>query len=242
MSVSAETLYYQLGSLIADVPELGDPTAADADAWIERACELVELAGGLADKIQLKVASENLDGVLRARNAQTIRAIVQRALANAERNVPPPLQGAFVVANTAFDAFTAVRRVLMSAEAEVLLVDPRADAKALTDVAVLAPDRVVVRLLVDAARSQKSLATASRRWRRQFGPARPLFVRLAAPGAVRDTLILVDGIRAWALDQPLGQIARFNGATLVRMPAQATSPLIARYAAKWDAADALELS
>jgi hypothetical protein len=237
MSVSAAALYYQLGSLIAQTPELSDPADTQADAWIERARELVELAGGLADKIQLRVATENLDGMLRARNAQTIRAIVQRALVNAERNVPPPMQGAFIVANNAFDAFAAVRKVLANAEAEVLLVDPNADGKALTDVAVLAPDQVAVRLLADRARRKKTLTNASRRWRQQFGSLRPLFVHLADPDVVRDTLILVDGAKAWASSQPFGQIARFNGTTLVRIPGEAARTLIADYAAKWDAAE-----
>jgi len=239
MSLSPEGLYYQLGNLLAEIPELAGPPTPETNQWIERAFELVELAGGLADKIQLRVATENLDGMLRARNAQTIRAIVQRALAKAELNAPPESQGAFIVANTAFDAFAAVRKVLATAEAEVLLVDRNADAKALTDFAVLAPDRVVVRVLADRATRKISLQSATQRWVRQFGGARPLFVRLAATGTVRDTLILVDGAKAWALGQSFGQLAKVDYTTLVRIPAEAASSLIAAYAAKWDAADPL---
>jgi len=239
MSLTPEALYYQLGSLVAETPELAGPPTTETSRWIERAVELVEMAGGLADTIQLRVATENLDGILRARNAQTIRAIVQRALAKAELEVPPETQGAFVVANTAFDAFSAVRRVLGSAQAEVLLVDPDADAKALTDFAVLAPDRVVVRLLADGAIHRKSLESATRRWMQQFGDDRPLFVRLAAAGTVRDTLILVDGATAWALGQPLSRLARLTYTTLVRIPAETTAALIAAYAARWEAASPL---
>ena len=143
------------------------------------------------------------------------------------------------MANTAFDAFAAVRKVLATAEAEVLLVDPNADAKALTDFAVLAPDRVVVRVLADRATRKISLQSATQRWMRQFGGARPLFVRLAATGTVRDTLILVDGAKAWALGQSFGRLAKVDYTTLVRIPAEAASSLIAAYAAKWDAADPL---
>jgi len=239
MSLTPEALYYQLGSLVAETPELAGPPTTETSRWIARAVELVEMAGGLADTIQLRVATENLDGILRARNAQTIRAIVQRALAKAELEVPPETQGAFVVANTAFDAFSAVRRVLGSAQAEVLLVDPDADAKALTDFAVLAPDRVVVRLLADGAIHRKSLESATRRWMQQFGDDRPLFVRLAAAGTVRDTLILVDGATAWALGQPLSRLARLTYTTLVRIPAETTAALIAAYAARWEAASPL---
>src|SRR5438874_208346 len=116
MSLSAEALYYQLGNLVAETPELGGPTTIETDRWIERAFELVELPGGLADTIQLRVATENLDGMLRARNAETIRTIVQRALVKAELKAPPRAQGAFIVANSAYDAFAAVCRVLAGAQ------------------------------------------------------------------------------------------------------------------------------
>ncbi len=96
---------------------------------------------------RLRVATDNLDGPLRARNAQTIIAIVQRTLAKAELEAPPQSQGSFIVASNSFDAFAAVRKVLGTARADVLLVDANADAKVLTDFAVLAPGDVVVRLL-----------------------------------------------------------------------------------------------
>jgi hypothetical protein len=236
MSLSAEALYYQLGSLVAETPELTGPNTTETDRWIERATELVELTGGLADTIQLRVARNNLDGMLRERNAQTIRAIVQRALVRAELNAPPQAKGAFIVANSGSDAFAAVHRVLATAQAEVFLVEPDADAKALTDVALLAPDGVVVRLLADADRHKHSLAPAAGRWARKFVGARPLFVRLAPAGTVPDTLILVDGVQAWALGQSLSRLIKLDHATLVRIPADAASPLIATYAAKWEAA------
>jgi hypothetical protein len=187
----------------------------------------------------MRVATENLDGILRDRNAQTIWAIARRTLAKAEREAPPQSQGSFIVANSAFDAFVAVRKVLITAQAEVLLVDPDADAKALTDCAVHAPDNVVVRLLADEANLKASLERATRRWMQQFGAARPLFVRLAAAGTIPDTLVLVDGVTAWALGRPFGKLARLDHTTLARMPADAASSLIAAYAARWDAARAL---
>ena len=71
MSLTPEALYYRLGSLVAEAPDLAtDVVSPETDRWIERAAELVEMAGGLADKIQLRVATENLNGVLRARNAR----------------------------------------------------------------------------------------------------------------------------------------------------------------------------
>jgi hypothetical protein len=41
MSLSPEALYYQLGNLVAEIPELAGPTTIETDRWIERAFELV---------------------------------------------------------------------------------------------------------------------------------------------------------------------------------------------------------
>jgi hypothetical protein len=64
-------------------------------------------------------------------------------------------------------------------------------------------------------------------------------VRLAPAGTVADTLILVAGATAWGLGQPFGKLARLDHTTLVRMPADAASSLIAAYAARWEAAGPL---
>jgi hypothetical protein len=240
MSPTAEQIYFQLGSLIAEMPELRTgPITPETERWIERSIALVELAGGLADKLQLRVATENLHGALRDRNVETIVAIVRRVLAKAEQDAPPESQGTFIVADSAFDAFAAVRRILGAAQTGVLLVDPQADAKALTDFALFAPDHVVVRLLADHADHKMSLEAAARDWVRRFGRARPLSVRLAAAGALRDTLILIDDATAWALGQPFNRFARRAHPSLVRIPPAAAAPMITAYAARWEAAGPL---
>ena len=58
------------------------------------------------------MAVKNLTGELRARHAETIVAIVLGALAKAELDAPPGLQGTFIVADNTFEAVAAVRRVL----------------------------------------------------------------------------------------------------------------------------------
>jgi hypothetical protein len=237
MPPTPEQLYVQLGGLIAEMPELSaGPITPEAQLWIERAIALVDIVGGLADKLQLRVATENLHGALRDRNAETIIAIVRRVLAKAEHDAPPEWQGAFIIASSAFDAFATIRKILGSARNGVLLVDPQADAKALTDFALFAPDNVTVRLLADHADYKASLESAARDWMRRFGPARPLSVRLAAAGALRDTLILVDDATAWALGQPFNRFARSTHPSLVRIPPSAAAPMIATYAARWDTA------
>src|SRR6266700_3794122 len=113
MSISPEEAYFQLGRLLAELPDLaaGEITPA-IKAWLKRADELAQDAGGLADLIQLRVEVQNIDGPLRARHARSIAAIVQRALEHTEQAVSDDARGAFMTATNAFDVFAAVRRVL----------------------------------------------------------------------------------------------------------------------------------
>jgi hypothetical protein len=237
MALTSDALYLQLGQLMAEMPDFaGEPITPQSEQWIERAGALLESSGSLADMLQLRVAAENLEGPLRARNAETIAEIVHRALAKAEQDAPAEAQGMFIVAKDAFDALVEVGKILRTAASDVLLVDPQADAKALTDVALLAREKVVVRLLADEDAYQPSLGSAAQRWTRQFGSTRPLLVRLAAAGVLRDTLILIDGAAAWALRQPFGKVARSAYTSLVRIPPQAAAALIGAHAARWNAA------
>jgi hypothetical protein len=238
MALTPVALYFELGHLAAEIPDLAaGPITPELEQWLGRASTLVESSGSLADTIQLRTAIGNLNGMLRARNAETIAEIIQRALAKAELKAPPKAQGMFIVATNAFDSFAAVRKVLRTARSDVLLVAPDADAKVLTDFAVLAPDDVIVRLLADEAEHKKSLELAARHWLRRFGRSRPLFVRVAAAGTLADTLMLVDGVVAWALRRSFNKVAKSPYASLVRIPAQEAAAMIAAYAARWRAAE-----
>jgi len=242
MSLTPEELYFELGRLVAEIPELATgPITPEMNDWVARAVALVEMSGSLADKIQLSVAAENLDGVLRARKAQTIAAIVHRAVVKAELDVPPALQGAFITARNAFDFFAAVRKLLAMAKADVLLVDPDADATVLTDYAALAPDNVAVRLLTGEAGHTATLEAAARNWVQRFGDARPLIVRLAAAETLHDRLIVIDSVTAWELSQSFSTLGKRKSMILVRMSVQATDAKLAALAATWDAAKPLAL-
>jgi hypothetical protein len=241
MSRTPEEVYLQLGTLMAELPDLAaEPTTPEAKAWLRRAAELVQSTAGLADSIQFKLAIENLDGLLRARHARTIATIVQRALTKAELEVPSESRGAFVTASNAFDVFAAVRRVLNTAEADVLLVDPHADATVLTDYAVLAPDNVSVRLLTGWLEHKANLNSAAQNWQHRFGDVRPLSIRLAAAERLPDRLILVDSVTAWALGASFADLAKDKRTTLMRIPSEAAEARVADYAAIWEAAEPLQ--
>jgi hypothetical protein len=79
MLLTPETLYFQLGRLIAEMPELASgPITSEVQRWLASADTLVKSSGSLTEALQLTVACENLDGPLRARNAETITNILHR--------------------------------------------------------------------------------------------------------------------------------------------------------------------
>lgn len=240
MDLSPEVLYLQLGQLVAEMPDLaGGPIDQNLNRWLGRASVLVEAAGERTDAINLKVAANNLNGFIRPMNAQTITAIVYRALAVAEMKAPAGAKGAFVAAGSAFDAFTAVGKVLARAQGDLLIIDPYADEKVLTNFAVQAQEAVRVRLLADQKDHKASLKPAVENWVKQFGAARPLEVHLAPPKTLHDRLILVDGKEAWSLTQSLNAFAARSPATIVRVDPEICNMKIAAYEPMWAAAQPL---
>jgi hypothetical protein len=234
-----EALYLQLGSLVAEMPDLAHgPITPEMNRWLGRAALLVQLARcDTGSVVALRVASQNLNGSLRQGNAQTIAVIVNQALAKAELLAPAASQGSFIAAGNTFDAFAMVGKALSEAKADVLMVDPYADATALTDYAMLAPETVSVRLLARADR-KSLLKPAADRWVQQFKD-RPLTVRLAPAKTLHDRLILVDGKTAWVLGQSFNKLAERAHTSLVRMPPEAASEKIEAYEAMWASAEPL---
>lgn len=239
MSITPEELYARLGSLVAEMPDLANgPITPEIHQWLGRAAALVESTGDLANLIQLRVKAQSLNGVLRANNAQAIAAIVHEALAKAELNAPAAVRGTFIAAGQTFTAFAAVGKVLGTATSDILMVDPYADEKVLTDYAVLAPDNVTVRLLAEG-HYKKSLKPAAEHWVRQFGTTRPLFVRLAPPKRLHDREILIDGNKAWSLGQSFNKLAERSLTALALMDAELGALKIAAYEDVWDASTPL---
>ncbi|MEK2602051.1 hypothetical protein [Burkholderia arboris] len=238
MSLDPESLYVHLGRLVETMPDLNrpGPTSPETNQWLGRAAALVEATGDAGDLIALKVASQNLDTSLREMNVQTIAAIVHRALARAELQAPAAAQGAFIAVGESFSAFAAVSKVLATAQQNVLIVDPYADAKVLTDFAVLAPEGVLVRVLSDAGSVKASLQPAAESWIKQYNTARPLEVRLAAAKSLHDRLITVDDTQAWTLTQSLKDFAARSPATIVKVDAETAGLKIGAYAAIWHGA------
>lgn len=238
MPLDAESLYAQLGRLVESMPALATehPISPATQQWVGRAFALVEEMGDLVDISFFQSAANSLNSTLQARHAQTITAIVYRALAKAELQAPASGRGAFIPAGNAFDAFTAIGKVLTSATRDLLIVDPYMDEKALTDFAPLAPETATLRLLADQQSHKASLKPATDRWIAQFAGTRPLQVRLTAARTLHDRLIVVDGTVVWTLTQSINAFASRSPATIVRIDPETSALKVAAYDAIWQAA------
>jgi hypothetical protein len=241
MSLSPEELYLQLGNLVAEMPDLAHcPITPEVNRWLGRASTLVEQVISRAEATPMRVACQNLPTVLREINAQTIASFVHQALAQVELIAPARVQGSFIAAGSTLDAYAAVGRVLGMAKTDVLMVDPYADVKAVTQYAVLAPDSVAVRILADAASHKATLKPAAEKWVQQFGQSRaPLEVRLASAKTLHDRLIIVDGIDVWGLGQSFNKLAERAHTSLVRMDPETGALKVAAYSEMWQKATTL---
>jgi hypothetical protein len=159
--LSPEALYVQLGRLLAAVPDLGaHPGSNEVRVWLARAEVLVMETGDAIGSVKIRQLPEQIGfrTDYRMRQVEEAVAAVRRAFEYAEMRAPSAVQGAFIPAGGAFDAFVAVSRVFGTATVGVLVMDPYADAKILTDFAVAVPTSVSVRILADTHGVKNSLA------------------------------------------------------------------------------------
>jgi hypothetical protein len=244
--LDSETLYVQLGQLVATAPNLKTPGEYPPDTlmWPARASALVSMLGNTLEKVKLEVASDSAAqrDDFRDRYAAEITNVLYRALAVAELSAPADVQGAFLPAGSPLAAFAAVGKILKGATNDVLIVDPYMDEKAVTDFAVLAPIKgVTVRLLADGDKKarQPSLIPALQRWRGEHR-GRPLEARLTPPRALHDRLIIVDGTIVYTVSQSLNAIATRSPAIILRVYDPEIAALkISAYEDFWDSSTPL---
>jgi hypothetical protein len=237
MPLSPEAFYLQLRQLVDEMPDLAaGPITRDTNEWLGRAMALVEATGDMTDIVPMKVAATNLDTVLRASNAQMVMAIVYKTLSKAEMNAPAAMQGSFLPAGKPFDTLMRVGTVLDGAKTDALLIDPYADAKVL-EYAVLAPERVRIRVLTDKEKHKPSLKPAVEAWVKQHGATRPLEVRLARPPALHDRYIMIDGQVPWMVGQSFNALAQHAHSSITKpIDPEIAADKVAAYEAIWTAA------
>ncbi|AOK28905.1 hypothetical protein AQ611_05120 [Burkholderia singularis] len=233
MPLDPESLYVQLGRLIETMPDLQAPVTADTSMWLGRAVALVEESGDLIDAVALKGAGDSLDSVLRQKHAGKIVAVLHRALARAELKVSAATTGAFIPVGESFTAIAKISKIMSATDSNVLIVDPYADEKVLTDYAVLVPEGKRVRVLSDKRTVASGLRPVAQRWAEQYGAGRPVEVRLTARGLLHDRLIVVDDAQVWTLTQSLKDFAARSPATIVRVDAGTASLKVEAYNTIW---------
>lgn len=230
-----EQVYQQLGSLIAEMPDLAmGPITLEMNKWLGRVAPLVEAASGRESLIPLRLAAEGLNGSTREFNAQKIPVIVCEALARAEIKAPASARGVFVAAGDTLDALKAVARAMSEAKTDVLMVDPYAD-HSITDFAILAPENVPVRLLAKTGQD-KFLKPVVRRWPQQMETLRPFTVRLAPAKDLHDRLVLVDNKTVWMIGQSFNRLAARSPTALVKLPTEIAAEKIVAYEDMWSLA------
>lgn len=242
MPIDAESLYLQLGQLVAEMPELGapGPVSPEVFRWLGQAVYLVDCTGDFADVASIKAASDGLAGQLRETNARKIVAAVYRALARAEGLAPASAKGGFVSAGSPLDALRAIGKVLAQAKQDVLIVDPYMDATVFMDFAPMAPEGASIRLLTDSfSTKQTAVEPAKRRWVEQYGALRPIEVRMSRPRALHDRLILANGKDVWSLTQSLKNFAGRAPALVQRVDSDIARMKVEAYGELWSAATPL---
>ena len=231
----AENLYRQLGRLIESMPDLKASTtsiSAETSQWLGRAYALVQSVGDVIDTVNFKHNTTLLTRAAKNTAAEEIYAILYRAFAVAELAAPAGVVGSFIPVGNSFDAFSAISKVLGTANKDVLIIDPYMDEITLTDFATSVPENINLRLLADQQDHKPSLTSAAKRWIDQYQVTRPLSLRLALPRLLHDRAILIDGTTAYTLTQSLNAFAKRSPAEIIR--ADDTSQLkIAAYEQIW---------
>lgn len=240
-NIDPEALYQQLGHIVATAPDLtnGGWATTEGRLWLGRAAALVEAVGNYADTAMFNIAAGSLGGVARAQYAHEIMVILNRALAKAELAAPASARGSFLPAGEPFSAINAVAKVLGSAKASALIVDPYADGNLLTEFAVLLPNGVPLQVLADEADHKPALKSVAAAYCQQYGNTRPLEVRLAPAKTLHDRIILIDGREAWSLGQSFNALAKRAPTSLVRADAETAALKVSAYGAMWAVAKSL---
>ncbi len=174
MPLDPEAAYSQARELIAAMPDLREVDdhnhrPAETHRWLGRFHSLLEASGRVGEAIALRLAMSSLQTKLLENKAiEDIRNIAYRTLAACELEAPVSAQGSFIPVGHGFDAFAALHKVLGTASADVLIIDPYMDAVTVTDFVPLVGEGTPVRLLSDAGAVKSSLKPAYDRWVGQF--------------------------------------------------------------------------
>ena len=239
--MSAEALYMQIGRLIEEMPDLTamGPISPEAHLWLGRAHVLIGEAEGLPGDAEFRDHRNTFERD-RLAGAERITGLLYRALARVETEVPASLADRFIPAGNVFDAMASATRIFGLARAELLIVDPYLDEKILTEFALLAPAGVTLKLLCDAAGYKEAqLTLALRKWVQQYGPTRPVEVKVTSARALHDRLVAVDRKLVWTVGQSFNALAVRAPTSFVKSDPETATLKICAYEEIWNNANSL---
>ncbi|TBB88079.1 phosphatidylserine/phosphatidylglycerophosphate/cardiolipin synthase family protein [Rhizobium ruizarguesonis] len=228
--------YMFVSRLIEEQPDDADEHAVLR--WIGRATAIAKEID-LASAAELAAISSFNHMAGTTTSVQKANAVLYRLLAQAEMAAPMSDQGAFIAADSALDAMSAIGRVLVQATQRVRIVDPYLDSKALTDFAILANEGIEIELLTDEKSVKPTFEPALARFRQQYGSKRPAHARLAAPKSLHDRLIVVDEKTVYTVTQSLNALADRSPASIVRVDGESARLKIDAYDQFWASAKAV---
>jgi len=232
-ALDPEGLYRRIGRLIEIAPASpqGAQLSPEFMKWLGQVTAVLKEVGDITISVEVGAAINLLHTPNRAHLFQKIMLGLYQALAIAELRAPQSAQGSFIPVGNAFDAFSAIAKIIGAAQSDVLIVDPYMDDSVLTDFAASVQESVPLRLLTDQATAKQSLTPAAVRWKAPY-VTRPLQVRLAPARTLHDRAIFIDGVQAWTVTQSLKDLAKRSPAEIVR--ADDTAALkIAAYETIW---------
>jgi hypothetical protein len=237
MTVSMETYYIMLGQLLREMPKISEAGALTPEqhAWIARATALIDkLSYNQTDISHAHQHARNTVTSPRGSSFQYLLALLYKTFAAIEISLPPSAQGAFIPVGNAFDALSALSKVVGIAKSDALIVDPYMDEKTVVDYAPLIPEGISLRLLADQAFHKPSIKAATKAWTTQYGAKRPLEARLAPARTLHDRLIIVDAKTAFVLTQSLNAFASRSPASIIRVDPDTGALKIAAYVEIWN--------
>ena len=236
-----QSLYHRLGMLRNELPKAEDLHKPALSRWRAQVLAIAEAANAVHESFALR---DNFGAMRQFGDVDEMHAVVAQSidniLARLELLLPVDAQGIFIPAGGVFDGYQAVSKAIELTKGRLLLVDPYADDKLISDFLPLAPERVFVSVLSDAGLAKPSLRPAVGRWKEQWNDRRPLEVRLASARSLHDRLIIVDGETAWVLGQSFKDLAKRAHSSLIRMDSESAKLKIEAHMNIWQAAEGLE--
>lgn len=240
-----QAIYMQLGVLSNEMPpELfgTGPITSEMRMWLGKAYALIKQVENGADPHLFSSASDNLSGILRETNSNTIASIFFRNLAIAEANAPATVTGSFIPVGHQFDTYTAIGRIFSTAKGSIFIVDPYLDEQFLSRFALSAPEQIPFQLLFSNKEDVKlKLKPAIAAWKNQYKNLRPIEARTAPSKTLHDRVIIIDQKNVWSLTQSFALFAERSPATITKIESEIANMKIAAFGEIWNSGLPLEI-